>query len=126
MDVQILQVIFPIAWCANTAYGSWNPRIPSLNQCAVTALVVQDYLEGKILRTKLTNRSRHFLNRLPDGTVIDFTKDQLLYISAKIINQETIVYSKSQLTRHKSVMRRYDLLSRRVRAILDHLPLPAI
>lgn len=38
------------SWSADTTYGAWTPEVPSLHQCAVTALVVQDYYGGDVIR----------------------------------------------------------------------------
>ena len=46
------------AWGADTARGYWDKECPSLNQCAVTALVVQDYL-GRKLRGLLYMSNAH-------------------------------------------------------------------
>jgi len=126
MDVQTLKVLLPLAWSGNTAYGDWNSRVPSLNQCAVTALVVQEYLGGDLLRCKMTNGDSHYWNRLPDGTEVDLTEDQFNYIEAKPIKSEYIVRSREYTLSFVSTSRRYDLLSRRIQAIIDHQPLPAI
>lgn len=114
MDLNILKELLKLSWCADTAYGEWDCRIPSFNQCAVTALVVQDYFGGKILRRKLTNGNNHFLNRLSDGTEIDLTEAQFSFIFTKPIKEETIVYSRNKILRHASVIRRYKLLKQRV------------
>ena len=88
--------------------------MPTLNQCAVTALVVQDYLGGRILRRKMTNGQYHFLNLLPDGTEVDLTDAQFDWIKPQPIPEFTAVYNRSQLTRHISVRTRYELLKSRV------------
>lgn len=49
----------------------------SKGQCYVTALIVQDFYGGKILRFKTSKmKESHYWNVLPDGTGIDLTSDQ--------------------------------------------------
>ena len=52
----------------------WKADNPALGQCGVTALVVQDFLGGDILKTPYGD-IWHFYNII-DGDVIDFTKSQ--------------------------------------------------
>jgi hypothetical protein len=64
------------AWSAKSSSGDdWSPARPSVGQCAVTALVVQDYLGGELLQSHVQGIS-HYWNRLPDGTEVDLTRDQ--------------------------------------------------
>ncbi|HEX9067014.1 MAG TPA: hypothetical protein VF843_18025 [Streptosporangiaceae bacterium] len=62
-------------WTAATsAYSSWSPARPSLGQCAVSALVIQDYLGGDLIRAENAGHS-HYWN-VVGGEVIDITRDQ--------------------------------------------------
>ena len=64
------------AWSAETsASEDWTPERPSLGQCAVTSLIVQDALGGELLRTTVGGVS-HYWNRLADDTEVDLTSDQ--------------------------------------------------
>jgi len=66
------------SWSKDTAYpkcaDQWNKCNPSLGQCAVTALVVQDYLGGII---KFNRYNNHFFNEIR-GKVVDLAFDQFL------------------------------------------------
>lgn len=56
----------PLQWSTdNSAYG----------QCAVTALVVQDYFGGELLCARVDGIS-HYWNRLPAGLEVDLTRKQ--------------------------------------------------
>ena len=46
----------------------------SYGQCYVTARAIHKVFGGKIIRNKEEN---HYWNRLPDGTELDFTSNQL-------------------------------------------------
>ena len=64
-------------WRADTSAspGRWTPTNPSIGHCAVTALLVQDWCGGDLLRAKVDGES-HYWNRLPDGSEVDITRDQ--------------------------------------------------
>lgn len=63
-------------WSAETsATPEWSKDCPSNGQCAVTALVIQDY-EGGILQRVRTLGGSHYYNRLADGAELDLTRDQ--------------------------------------------------
>lgn len=119
MEIETFKKILPLAWCAETAYGKWNSEVPSFNQCAVTALVFQEYFGGKILRRKMTDGRNHFLNKLPDDTEVDLTEDQFLFINAKPIRSETTVCTRKSLLRHMSVVRRYNLLKQNIEKLIQ-------
>jgi len=65
------------AWGPGTSNDAeaWTPANPALGQCAVTALVVQDFLRGRILRTVVGGVS-HYWNELPSGEELDLTRCQ--------------------------------------------------
>ena len=66
------------SWSKDTAYpkcaDQWDKCNPSLGQCAVTALIVQDRLGGII---KFNRPNNHFFNEIR-GKVVDLTIDQFL------------------------------------------------
>lgn len=72
-----LRVALVNSWAADTAYPKdaprWSRDIPSRGQCAVTALVVQDYLGGDIVFNKAYN---HFWISTDFNSSIDITRDQ--------------------------------------------------
>ncbi|MBK1660946.1 YunG family protein [Paracraurococcus ruber] len=62
-----------LAW--SPATGSlWRPEEPARGRCDVTALVVQEWLGGEILKTPLPE-GRHFHNRV-DRARLDLTAGQ--------------------------------------------------
>jgi hypothetical protein len=58
----------------------WSDENPALGNCAVTALVVRDYLGGEIVAAGVVRDDvrveRHAWNRLPSGLMVDLTRDQ--------------------------------------------------
>jgi hypothetical protein len=53
----------------------WSAENAAWGQCAVTALVVQDYLGGSMLRGEVGSAS-HYWNVLPSGDTVDLTRSQ--------------------------------------------------
>lgn len=64
------------AWCAATSADPdhWNEHNPALGQCAVTALIVQDYFGGVLVRAD-NEGVGHYWNRV-GGVEIDLTRSQ--------------------------------------------------
>lgn len=64
------------SWGSDTSVNpDWTGSCPSRGQCAVTALVVQDYLGGELLRATVRGTS-HYWNRLTDGEIVDLSREQ--------------------------------------------------
>ncbi len=69
------------SWGPDTADpGEWKPDNPASCNCAVTMLVVHDYLGGELLSADVFRDGEkvdgHMWNRLPSGLEIDLTRDQ--------------------------------------------------
>lgn len=64
-------------WSAETSVDpeNWSEENPAWGQCAVTAMVVFQYLGGQIIRGEYEGGS-HYWNRLDDGTELDLTLSQ--------------------------------------------------
>ncbi len=89
--VQLQQAIRS-AWCQETSADlAWSTENPSLGQCAVTALIVQDFMGGVLMRAEVTGGS-HYWNRLPDGTELDLTRDQFAKYSPRNIEERERLY----------------------------------
>ena len=121
MDLKLLESILQKCWSKETCYPpiqkNWSPKNPALGQCAVTALVIQDYLGGDLLYCK---HIHHYWNRLPDGKVIDLTKQQFPK-GTKICLDEirTREYTlKSKIAKKVKTQERYEILKKRVLNLL--------
>ena len=118
MDLEKLRGAIKQSWGRETCYpkqvGKWTPGNPSLGQCAVTALVVQDYFGGVLLYCK---HNDHYWNKLPNQQEIDFTRDQF--------PNGTVIYIDEVRTRDyifntgTFILQRYNLLRERVREKLE-------
>jgi hypothetical protein len=65
------------AWERSTSAdpGNWGSANPAWGQCAVTALIVQDYYGGE-LRRGLVDDIPHYWNILEEGRQVDLTLKQ--------------------------------------------------
>ena len=93
---------------------NWSAHNPSLGQCAVTALVIQDAAGGELLRTTIGGVS-HYWNRLPSGEEIDLTRGQ--FGEAADDDHPPEARSREYVLSYDATRERYDLLRR---AVLDH------
>jgi hypothetical protein len=58
--------IVKLAWSAESVATPFNAADPCKNQCAVTALAVQQIMGGEIVNTK-TKGGTHFYNKIGDS-----------------------------------------------------------
>lgn len=105
-------------WSGETSYcDDWSPSNPSSGQCAVSALVLQDYCGGKICRCVVAG-TPHYFNRIEDQ-VVDSTAAQFGMVA---INYDTsTVRSRQRILRHADTRWRYELLKGRVERFLAEL-----
>lgn len=110
------------SWGADTAYSAeeWSQGNRARGQCVVSSLVVQDYLGGDLIRYEINEKQlheTHYMNQLPDGTIVDTTASQ--YTSPVNMRRKPIDIDKFASIRDKrladpSTAARYDILKRRV------------
>jgi hypothetical protein len=109
--------MFRNAWTAETAHPAyrdkWSPDNPSVGQCAVTALIVQELLGGDIYSCKV-GRSSHFVNIINDE-IYDLTAEQFGGTNnIQYVNNSFKPKSRKSLLRNKDVCIRYELLKSRL------------
>ncbi|MDP3947446.1 MAG: hypothetical protein Q8Q41_02000 [bacterium] len=122
---------FYASWDAETSADSvsWDENSPAWGQCAVTALLVQDYMGGELLRgslekvpdPKVAAMRSHYWNRLPSGREVDLTERQFqpsqrTYITPGELRTREYVLSNAETAR------RYALLKARVGQFLPPSP----
>lgn len=105
------------AWCRETAHlnykDKWSEENPSIGQCLVTALVIQDQYGGDIYSCKVGNNS-HFVNIINER-IIDKTAEQFGGTDKiKYINGSFRKRSRESLLKNKDVKQRYELLKARM------------
>lgn len=80
MDIYELKEFLIDSWtketCSPGLKDEWSEDNPSLGQCAITALIVNDFFGGKIMRCMASSGS-HYYN-LIDDELIDLTVEQFL------------------------------------------------
>lgn len=101
------------AWNSDTAKGDWRKDIPSLNQCAVTALIVQDYFGGELMRCPLNDGDSHYWNRLPNGEEIDLTFSQFAFTKQVDVG-ETVIRTREYTLSFPDTLKRYNILKNRI------------
>lgn len=90
MNIDELKKLLVASWTKETCFPGlkdyWSKQNPSLGQCAVTSLIVNDYYGGKIMRC-MTSSGSHYYN-LVNNEIIDLTKEQFLNEEPDYINSE--------------------------------------
>lgn len=80
MKLEELERLLNKSWsretCSPGLRDNWNEDNPSLGQCAITALIVNDYFGGKIMRCMASSGS-HYYNLIEDK-IVDLTVSQFL------------------------------------------------
>jgi hypothetical protein len=121
INLKTLELALQKSWSKETSYPplqkKWTYKNPSLGQCAITALVVQDYFGGDLLYCK---HNHHYWNRLPDGKEVDFTREQfqdVIICFDEIKLREYVLEGKS--AKNAKTLERYRILKQRVSKFLD-------
>jgi hypothetical protein len=111
-----LESALEAAWSRDTSAdaATWSEANRAWGQCAVTALIVQDYLGG-ILRRGEVGPISHYWNLTPSGDEVDLTWQQ--FPSGTEITNVT-VRTREYVLSHVETARRYEKLARRVDQIL--------
>lgn len=101
------------AWSRETSADAdiWTPEVPSLGQCAVTAMVVQDGLGGDLLRSTVRGIS-HYWNRIDGMGELDLTRAQ--FGKDAIPDAPPIIRDREYLEESPETMGRYHLLLERM------------
>lgn len=104
------------SWCQDTAYHkdapNWTPNNPALGQCAVTALLFNEFFGGTIYSGISDTGIMHFWNT-KYGFKIDLTKQQF---SGKIKFTNITQWDRRDLLQTGDVAVRYELLKKKVLA----------
>src|SRR5665811_2071764 len=96
------------AWSRSTSADPerWSEGNPAWGQCAVTSLVLQDLLGGKLCRTMVDGHS-HYFNILDNGEEVDLTWEQFRVGATKSDRQ---LRERSYVLSFPDAARRYVLL----------------
>lgn len=122
MDINRLAEALYKSWSKETCFlayqKDWSHKNPAFGQCAITALIVQDFFGGEILYCK---HYHHYWNRLPNGEEIDLTRSQFgnevrLCVDGNA-SREYILESDS--AKKAKTLERYLLLKNRMNKIIN-------
>jgi hypothetical protein len=110
--VKALKDAIASSWARETSADPdhWAPENPAWGQCAVTALVLQEFLDGELLRTEVSGTS-HYWNRLPAGEEIDLTREQF---GAGVVVSEGETRSREYILSFPETLQRYTVLRHEV------------
>lgn len=110
MKIKELKQLLILSWeketCSPGLRDEWNQDNPSLGQCAITALILNDFLGGKIMRC-MTSSGSHYYNII-DNRIIDLTIDQFLGEIPDYINGEE--RTRDYLLSNEDTRNRYEKL----------------
>ena len=114
MLINELTKILELSWnkntCTQSMQDSWNENNKSLGQCAVTALIVNDFLGGKIMRCMCETGS-HYYN-LINNEIVDLTVEQFKVLPNYSLSEER---TKDYLLSNESTKERYKILLNNVK-----------
>lgn len=102
-----------LGWSRDTGVDEkWgHPSVPrESGQCAVTAMLVQDFFGGEILRGVVKGSGSHYWNRV-NGVEVDFTRAQFQKFE---LDGDVVIRERSYLTENADTLARYTLLRERV------------
>lgn len=100
---------------------NWTVENPLYGHCAVVSLVAQDYFGGELVSASLESIPKyahlksHYWNRLPDGTEIDFTREQFTDELPKLDGE---IKSRDYVLSYPDTKKRYDILRTKLEALL--------
>ena len=103
------------AWRKETSYwpDEWSDEVPSIGQCAITSLLVQDFLGGDIEEVVVEDGRVHFRNIVPTLGTVDLTEDQfpedIGFIHSKPATRQEILTN-------EDTRKRYSLLRKLIQA----------
>jgi hypothetical protein len=90
----------------------WSPENPARGQCAVTALIVQDWLGGDLIRG-IINGESHYWNRIDTCEIVDWTLQQ--FVSPRL-EGGGVRRERSYVLSFPATASRYEALKRAVEA----------
>ena len=122
-----LEAALEVYWDRETSSDpeNWSHDNRAWGQCAVTALVVQDYLGGKLVWAPavLPDRTEvsHYFNEI-NGHEYDLSRSQFpagTVIPKGIPKRKRFPTTRDYVLSYPATQKRYELLSKRVRELLE-------
>lgn len=117
---QAVRASWGVDTCDPVDAALWRSEHPSLGQCGVTALVLQDLLGGRLVLAEVhadgERIGHHWWNRFGDGIDVDLTRDQFRFRPGEPAPEARVVERPAGPPRR--CREQYELLRDRVRARL--------
>lgn len=111
MNIEYLKKYLGDCWsyetCSPSLKNIWSKDNPSLGQCAITALIVNDLFGGKIMRCMASSGS-HYYNLINDA-IVDLTEEQ--FLGETPLYSEGCERTREYLLSNEDTKERYILLS---------------
>ena len=107
---KIIKLSFTKETCYPSLKDIWTEDNKTLGQCAITALVVNDFLGGKIMRCMCETGS-HYYN-LINGEIVDLTKEQFKELPSYQLSEER---TREYLLSNDDTKNRYKILLNNVK-----------
>lgn len=121
MEIDYLNKLLYDCWsyepCSPSLRKIWNHDNPSLGQCAITVLIVNDFLGGKIMRC-MSSSGSHYYN-LIDDNIIDLTAQQ--FLGEMPLYDEGEERTREYLLSNKDTKERYLLLLKNLKKKIDNV-----
>ncbi len=118
MEIKRFEKLLRFAWTKETCVPSlredWDEDNKSLGQCAITALLVNDYYGGKIMRC-MTSTGSHYYNMI-DDKIVDLTAEQ--FFEEVPMYQEGSERTREYLLGNEDTKARYLLLLKNYKGVL--------
>lgn len=123
MNLSDFKKVLQKSWSRETSYcpEEWDDSNPSVGQCAVSALVVNDYFGGDIVWAEavLPNGQivSHYFNFI-DGKEVDLTRSQFpdgAIIPEGVEKKKEFASTRDFMLSSESTKKRYELLKERVK-----------
>ncbi len=105
---QLLIQSWNLETCSSELRDKWIKENPSLGQCAITTLIVNDFFDGKIMRC-MASSGIHYYNII-DDELVDLTVEQFLGEIPQYEHGEEI--TRDYLLSNEDTKNRYVLLNK--------------
>ena len=126
MERSRLERILRKSWCRETSADpeAWSPKNPAWGQCAVSAVLVQDYLGGRVVwalvRIEDGRKLSHYFNNI-NGREHDFTREQFpegVMIPRGVPRRKGFRTTREYVLSYEDTRKRYELLKQRFEQFL--------
>lgn len=123
MNLEELEKVLQKSWSIETSYcpNEWNESNSSFGQCAVSALIVDDYFGGEIIWAEASlpdgQKISHYFNCI-DGKEVDLTRHQFSHgttISSGAKKNKGFATMREFMLSNENTKKRYELLKEIVR-----------